>query len=152
MGDGGSIEWSDAMLTGVAEIDQQHRILVDTLSEVRTKLTDEAPASLFEQITRDVLAYAIYHFDTEERLMQQYGYAAAAPEEAAGHLDAHRRFSEQVVALRTEARLGKTGSRTALRQLLEGWLVGHILNTDQGLGQFIGAATSSPKSPSSRSH
>lgn len=132
-----SIEWSNGMLTGVAEIDRQHRILVDTLIEARAKLTGDAHGPVLEQVTRDLLAYAIYHFTTEEQLMQQYGYAAAAAEETEHHLAEHRRFSDKIAALRDEARLGKPGARAALLAFLEGWLVGHILTVDKSLGQFI---------------
>jgi hemerythrin-like metal-binding protein len=138
------LEWNDTLLTGVAEIDRQHRILVDTLIEARTKLTGVPADTLFEQITRDLLAYAIYHFNTEEQLMQQYGYAAAAPAEAEFHLAEHRRFSQEVVALRTEARLGKTGAKAALLSFLEGWLVNHIMTVDKRLGQFIRSAPPNP--------
>jgi hemerythrin len=131
------IEWNDAMLTGVAEIDAQHRILVDTLIEAQTKLTGNLSDPLFEQITRDLLAYAIYHFDTEEKLMRQYNYTTADPGDAVAHLAQHRRFSEQVVTLRTEAREGKPGSRDALLAFLQNWLIDHILTSDQRLGRFI---------------
>jgi hemerythrin-like metal-binding protein len=131
------IPWSDTMCTGVAEIDQQHHILVDTLNEANTKLTSDVADPVFDQITRDLLAYAIYHFDTEERLMRQHDYAAAAPEAAAAHLQQHRHFSEQVVALRTVARAGKPGSRDTLLAFLQDWLINHILTTDKHLGQFI---------------
>lgn len=133
-----AIQWNDAMLTGVDEIDAQHRILVDTLIEANTKLSDNAGDPLFEQITRDLLAYAIYHFDTEERLMLQHGYAA---EEAAIHVSEHRGFSEQVVALRSEARSDEPGARDALLAFLRNWLIKHILTSDQRLGKFICAAT-----------
>jgi hemerythrin-like metal-binding protein len=131
------IPWSDTMCTGVAEIDQQHHILVDTLNEATTKLTGDIADPVFEQITRDLLAYAIYHFDTEEQLMRQHGYAAAIPEDAAAHLHQHRHFSEQVVALRTNAHAGKPGSRDALLAFLQDWLIHHILTSDKRLGQFI---------------
>ena len=141
MNDSEPIQWSDALLTGVAEIDRQHRILVDTLNEAQVKLTSEADDPLFEQITRDLLAYAIYHFNTEEKLMQQYSYATASAEEARAHLAAHRSFSEQVVALRDKAREGKPGSREVLLVFLKNWLTNHIMTTDKRLGQFIGAHT-----------
>lgn len=131
------IEWSEAMLTGVAEIDRQHRVVVDTLIEARTKLTGDAAQPLFEQITRDLLA-AIYHFAAEERLMQQHGYASAAPEEAGKHLAAHRRFSEQVISLRAAARGGEKGSKDNLLAFLQCWLLDHIMTTDKRLGRFIG--------------
>ncbi len=137
MSDSEPIQWSDALLTGVAEIDRQHRILVDTLNEARVRLTSKTDDPLFEQITRDLLAYAIYHFNTEEQLMQQFGYATAFPEEARAHLVAHRSFSEQVVALRDKAREGNPGSRIALLVFLKNWLTNHIMTTDKALGLFI---------------
>jgi len=138
MPDTNPIQWNDAMLTGVAEMDAQHRILVDTLVEANAKLTDSASDPLFEQITRDLLAYAIYHFDTEEQLMRQRGYA---PDKTAAHVSEHRRFSERVVALRNEARKGEPGSRNALLAFLRDWLVNHIMTSDQRLGEFICAGT-----------
>src|SRR5512143_441681 len=127
MPDGETIQWSDAMRTGVAEMDAQHRILVDTLAEASEKLVGDADARLFDRITRDLLAYAIYHFSTEERLMQEYGYADAAPDAAAAHLAQHRQFSQRVVALRAEADHGGRESRDALLTFLRDWLVNHIL-------------------------
>ena len=146
MNDSDPIQWSDAMLTGVAEIDRQHRILVDTLSEAQVKLTSEMDNPLFEQITRDLLAYAIYHFNTEEQFMQQYGYSSGVPEESRLHLAAHRGFSEQVVALRAEAHSGKPNSREELLVFLKSWLTNHIMTTDKRLGQFIYSHMTKPAS------
>lgn len=144
MSDSDPVQWSNDMLTGVAEIDRQHRILVGTLNEAKAKLTSEAGDPVFEQVTRDLLAYAIYHFNTEEQFMKQYGYAAASLEEAGSHLAAHRNFSERVVALRDNARDGKPGAREALLDFLTSWLINHIMTTDKRLGQFICAHASKP--------
>ena len=144
MADNNAIEWSDAMSCGVDEIDRQHQILVDLLAEAAAKLTGRANDPLFDRITQDLLAYAIYHFETEEKLMQKYGYAQAAPDEAKGHIAAHRHFTEQVVAMRDEARTGFPEADAALLHFLREWLVDHIMNTDKRLGGFIRAARSAP--------
>ncbi len=140
------IQWSDAMLTGVAAIDRQHRILVDSLIDASCKLPDDAADPLFEQITRDLLGYAIYHFDTEEQLMRRHGYDATEPDAAATHLAQHRGFSERVVALRAAARLGEPGTKAALLSFLEDWLVNHIMTVDKRLGRFIGDRSERPNS------
>jgi hemerythrin len=147
MPDSNPIQWSDAMLNGVDEIDQQHRLLVDTLIEATTRLTGGASGPLFDRITRDLLAYAIYHFNTEEQLMQQYGYADAAPEDAKMHLAEHRRFSQRVVALRNEAKQGSEDSRDALLVFLKDWLINHILTIDKRLGQFLCSARAASRAP-----
>src|SRR5690242_14394389 len=81
----GPTEWSDSMLTGVDEIDQQHRVLVNTLNDFAAKLAGNSDDRLFEQVTRDLLAYAIYHFETEEELIKRYGYDAAENDDANAH-------------------------------------------------------------------
>lgn len=139
----GMPQWSDAMVTGVDEMDAQHRILVDALAEATVRLNNAGPGRLFEQLTRDLLAYAIYHFSTEEELMRRYGYATAIPDEAAAHLAQHRHFSQRVVALRAEGRHGDAGSRDNLIAFLRDWLINHILTTDRRLGQFICSARES---------
>jgi hemerythrin-like metal-binding protein len=135
------IAWSDALCTGVEEIDRQHRILVQVLGEAEALLAGERPGARFEQIFRDLLAYAIYHFETEEALMRGRGYDRAEQAAAAAHLAQHRSFSERVVALRAEARHDDRASREALVAFLRDWLVHHIVTTDRHLADFIlGAA------------
>ncbi|GAB4213436.1 MAG: bacteriohemerythrin [Rhodoferax sp.] len=139
------IVWNDDLVTGVAEIDDQHRILVKTLNEAGVKLAGTPDLPLLEQITRDLLSYAIYHFETEETLMAELDYLGHHPEEATAHAQAHRSFSAKVVAVRDGLKAGHAISRDDLLNFLNGWLVGHIMATDKKLAAFIlqqrGAAT-----------
>jgi len=129
--------WNDSYATGVAEIDEQHMILVHTLNEAGVRLVKDASLESLEQITQDLLSYALYHFETEEELMQKYGYADGPPEEAARHLEQHRAFSAKVVAVREGLKAGTLISPDDLLGFLNNWLVNHILNTDKKLGAFI---------------
>ena len=145
-----SILGHTTMLTGVTEIDSQHQFLVDTLVDAKAELAEKTGGPAFDQITRDLLSYAIYHFETEEELMRRHGYQTAAPEAAALHLAEHRRFSERIVALRASAHLGEASANKALLQFLEEWLTKHILTIDKHLGRFICAATASPGGETTR--
>lgn len=131
------IEWTEKLMTGVPEIDQQHQVLVDSINEANIRLMSEHDIKLVEQITKDLLSYAIYHFETEEDLMQQTGYEHESADDAQIHQQQHREFSAQVLAVRDGLRDGKTISRKDLLAFLNSWLVGHIMNTDQRLGAFI---------------
>ncbi len=131
------IEWTSALETGVAEIDQQHRYLVTAINDANVQLAAEHDISLIEQITKDLLSYAIFHFDTEEELMQTLGYEQAAPDDAARHQQQHRQFSAQVIAVRDQLNNGLKISRKDLLTFLNGWLINHIMHTDQDLGAFI---------------
>jgi hemerythrin-like metal-binding protein len=139
------VEWNDSLQTGVADIDRQHRILVNTLNDLAAKLSDRPKRQRIEQVTRDLLAYAIYHFETEEELIKRYGYDTAEPEDAHIHVQQHRSFSERVVALRADAHDGKSQSQVALLSFLKDWLMNHICTTDQRLGKFISAKSAQTK-------
>ena len=129
--------WTDSYATGVEEIDEQHMILVHTLNEASRKLGEDASIERLAAITRDLLAYALYHFETEEGLMRQYGYDELSAEDSAVHLAQHRDFSAKVVAVRGGLKTGNPISAEDLLAFLNAWLVNHILHTDKRLGTFI---------------
>jgi hemerythrin-like metal-binding protein len=131
------IIWEESFATGVAEIDEQHQILVHTLNEANARLTDASSFELLESITRDLLSYALYHFETEEHLMEEYAYPRERGEDAEQHLQQHRAFSAKVVAVREEIKAGRRIPRDELLAFLNNWLINHILNTDKRLGAYI---------------
>ena len=131
------IVWNNELETGIDEIDDQHRILVKALNDAGVRLSGKHDASLLERITRDLLSYAIYHFEIEENLMAQYNYALAHADDAQAHNQQHRSFSAQVVELRDGLRTGIPVSRENLLSFLNNWLVGHIKHTDKKLAAFI---------------
>jgi len=131
------LKWTDALKTGVEEIDEQHMILVHTLNDAAEKLAHEATAETLGQITQDLLSYALYHFETEEELMQEYGYREAEGEGMQRHLDQHRSFSSKVVEIREGIKTGNLIAPGDLIGFLNSWLVNHIQNTDQALAAFL---------------
>lgn len=137
MADYDLIVWNDTLVTGISEIDEQHQILVNLFNEANTKLSANNNAEFLEHITRDMLSYALYHFETEEELMQKYGYSEAKIEDADTHIQQHRSFSAKVVAVRNDIKAGIMISREDLLAFLNSWLINHILNTDKLLAAFL---------------
>lgn len=131
------IIWNDDLVTGVTEMDEQHRILVNSINEANTRLTSKVSAEILDQLTRDLLSYALYHFETEEKLMREYDYHGARAEETELHLQQHRSFSSTVVSVRNGIKEGKLISREELLSFLNGWLLNHILNTDKKLAAHV---------------
>ena len=134
-----ALAWNDSFATGVPEIDEQHMILVHTLNEASVRLANDASLESLERITQDLLSYALYHFETEEQLMQTYGYPEGSGADVAQHLEQHRAFSAKVVQVREGIKQGTPVAPEDLLGFLNGWLVNHILNTDKKLGAFIAA-------------
>jgi len=137
MADYDLIVWNDKLVIGIDKIDEQHQILVNLFNEANIKLTTNNNAKFLEEITRNLLSYALYHFETEEVLMRQYDYIEESVEEADAHIREHRSFSAKVVAVRNEIKTGVLISREDLLSFLNSWLINHILNTDKVLAAFL---------------
>lgn len=128
------IVWNSTFATGIDAIDQQHQILVNMLNEANTRLIECSGRDVLEEIIRDLLSYALYHFDTEEELMVNNHYDAA---QQAAHFQEHRAFSKKVARLQNDLQQNKMISREELLSFLNGWLTNHILKTDKQLGMFL---------------
>jgi hemerythrin len=132
------IVWNDSLQTGVEVIDEQHRILVNMLNDAHERLTDTSSRDLLESIVRDLISYALYHFDTEEELMLETAYEAAARD---AHFNEHRAFSEKVAGVQQSLSQGKGVSRDELLGFLNNWLINHIMQTDMRLAAHINSTT-----------
>lgn len=131
------IVWSSDYETGIEEIDEQHQILVNTINEADEKLENDASLEALESITKDLLSYALYHFETEEEMMQEYDYKSYSIEEHDAHMKQHRDFSAQVVAVRESIKAGNPMPKDKLIAFLTNWLINHINKTDKKLSAFL---------------
>lgn len=132
-----AIEWQPDFATGVAIIDDQHRVLIKMLNEASVELTDRSPIEDFSRIVQGLLSYAGYHFQTEEKLMNDNSYTAACSADSERHLSQHHAFAEKVVAVKTGLKAGQRIAKADLVKFLTEWLADHILNTDKKLGAFL---------------
>lgn len=131
------IEWEESMATGIDIIDKQHHYLIEILQQMNEKQLDDDGDLLLSRVVRDLLGYALMHFEAEEALMLRYDYASAYPEEAKAHIAQHREFSRKVVNVRDKLREGQKVSRMEIKGFLNYWLREHLLGIDQSLGKFL---------------
>jgi hemerythrin len=126
--------WSEALRTGVSEIDEQHQLLFRRAAVVREAVAaGRGPAEV--QATLEFLAdYAAVHFETEARYMR----VAAFPQ-APAHLAEHS-LLERRLDLAAEAH-GLDGASPEVAdqvvQLFETWMVAHIHEHDRLLAAWL---------------
>ncbi len=128
------IVWSDAFSVGVAVVDEQHQILVNMLNMAAEQLTNSSGRVQIQEIIRDLMSYALYHFDTEEELMVEHDFPSIDREK---HFQEHRSFSATVSLLQQDLNEGKLVGRDTLLGFLKDWLIHHIQGTDKHLGNFL---------------
>lgn len=124
-------------MTGVDEIDRQHRVLINTLNEIIEHLADGDSDEFAERITRELLGYAMYHFETEEGLMEVHGYRDHCVADAQRHREQHHAFTARANEMRARVNSGRRVDLVALVAFLQSWLVGHIMDTDRRFGRFV---------------
>ncbi len=130
------LEFDPVLLTGVDEIDGQHRELFGRVGALldasRARRSREEVVRLLEFLG----GYVVEHFACEERTMAGAGYPKLE-----GHRSEHRQFLKELEILRLEL---KSAGPTPLFVIHVGnrvteWLREHIYRTDRLLGEFLKA-------------
>ncbi|HEX5803886.1 MAG TPA: bacteriohemerythrin [Azospira sp.] len=132
------ITWNDYFVTGIDEIDSQHRRLIDLISRSARVLVlpYEAAHTTADKLLDTLTDYVIYHFDTEARLMSEHGID---PRHSEHHLREHADFVARVGEMRRRYEQEGNISGGELLTFLANWLVFHILADDQVLGRQLRA-------------
>ena len=134
-----AFSWDNKYNTGVDIVDDQHHKLVDLINQLGAISARQTSTDELGSILTELANYTIYHFDTEEKMMKQFGVELT---HQSAHLKAHAHFSAQV---KVAAKL-LLGSADISQQLvspllkyLTNWLVQHILGSDKRMAQEIRA-------------
>lgn len=128
------VEWGEYLSVGVAEIDDQHKLLFENFSAFLTACEAGQSAEEVNLLFSFLGNYVATHFSDEERLMQRLGFP-----DYQKHREMHQEFNRQVAAL--EERLGKEGPTqslvTSVGLTINGWLIEHISRMDRAIGRFV---------------
>jgi hemerythrin-like metal-binding protein len=127
--------WDEAFATGLGEIDDQHRRLVDLLNRLATQIAFGGDKVDLDEIFADLVDYACYHFQTEEGIWHDH---IPGDELEASHLKTHQGFIEALNRLQT-ARGSRQLNEVADEVLgfLAEWLAAHILESDRLLARVV---------------
>lgn len=117
--------WTQALEVGIAEIDEQHRWLVEQTNALHQALQGEAPREQVGALLEGLMDYVMNHFIVEEQLFIRLGYP-----DTEAHQAQHNLFSGQVMSLLSRHDCGETVGAETL-ELLKDWLTHHILKVDK---------------------
>ncbi|BAL22747.1 bacteriohemerythrin [Azoarcus sp. KH32C] len=123
-----TIDWTPDLEVGVAEIDEDHRVMVAMLNRImKAGGRHETTQAVLEELGR----YTLHHFEREERLMVECRYEFA---------DLHRREHR---ALYDEIRhqiddlIARERRLSELAKFMQRWLLRHIVAEDRLLALAI---------------
>ncbi len=119
------IIWDSSFETGITEVDAQHKRLVEIINSLADAI-GHTPANALKEIVEQLKDYAVYHFRTEEGIMQEAQYS-----DIAGHRDEHAMFVDQILLFDLDVILASEGLAWDMLHFLRGWLTNHILVVDK---------------------
>lgn len=119
------VTWQANYALGMAEIDEQHKMLFDIMSRLWDGIVRNARASEMTPMLDELERYTVMHFTEEETFMRSIGYP-----QIDAHVALHRRFVQKITEEKAKT---EQGERTSLELLhfLRDWLVNHILVEDK---------------------
>lgn len=125
--------WSENFATGILEIDEQHKKLVELLNHLARHLVYQSDTLTLESIFDGLADYAVYHFRSEEKLWHEF-----FPNDAIelDHKQTHNQFLADVLDLKEKT----THSEPILEDILSfltHWLAFHILDSDKRMAKVV---------------
>ncbi|MES9993677.1 MAG: bacteriohemerythrin [Candidatus Thiodiazotropha sp.] len=124
--------WDDKFSVGSAEIDRQHKALMDMANELKYELDGKRSIKTARRILKGLVDYTATHFSYEEQLMDQTGYS-----DAEAHKELHRKLVKDVMEYNERIEQGDEQVLGELMTFLKGWLIEHIQKTDKQLGKHL---------------
>lgn len=120
------ITWSDSLSVGVRIIDEQHKVLVDTLNELHAAMMKGKAKEVTGPILGSLIAYTRDHFLHEEGMLAKAGYAGLE-----AHKAQHRELTRKVESYLQRFERGDITLNLHLMHFLRDWLTIHIQRADR---------------------
>ena len=120
------IGWEAEYETGIKEVDDQHKFLVEVINELFNAFMEKKHDEELKEIIKKLEDYTIFHFRTEEEYFKPYEFSYKET-----HLNAHKYFIEQVQKFRDDYYNARVSITFTILNFLRKWLIEHIQGTDK---------------------
>jgi hemerythrin-like metal-binding protein len=124
------IEWRKEFETGVADVDHEHRELVDLINQLHEQVNAGASPERIQDFLGEVFARIAAHFALEESIMRKHAY-----DEYEAHKAEHEKLLDEIRDIMDGA-TADYGS--ALSATVRDWFVNHFKSKDARLHRKLG--------------
>lgn len=128
--------WKESFTSQIAKFDDQHKKLFDLGNKLYFLVKNESDQDNYDEIVQtldDLKEYTVYHFQSEESLMEQYKYPKLL-----SHKIEHEAFIRDLnELLDTDVDENQTKVSLEILQFIANWIENHILKSDSQYGDFL---------------
>jgi hemerythrin len=127
-----SLKWNISHAVFITEIDDEHKEILQAISNVQKVLTSGAPSVEISKVTQRLITCIAEHFAHEERLMRAARYGSLR-----WHKQAHDSTRRRVRQFVPRIEQGDSKAGHELVEYLASWLKNHTGVADRILGAFL---------------
>lgn len=128
------LAWRDEYRIGIAEVDHEHRELIDLINEVHAALGGDRSAARIEDFLGEIYARISAHFALEEKDMSAHRYP-----ELSQHKADHERLLDDIRDIMDEHDASGVLDDQAFSNRLAAWFGDHFKTFDARLHSFLKA-------------
>lgn len=128
----GYLKWSERYSVHVAEIDEQHKMLIKLINEMYDAMHAGKGHNILGTVIAEFADYTVYHFNAEERLLEQHCYPKFDE-----HKKMHEHIKEKARKLKETYDKGNKPTNIEVMLLLTNWLNAHILEEDKKYMPYV---------------
>jgi hemerythrin len=128
----GFIKWTSKYAVNIVEIDSQHQKLIDLINTLYDAMSVGKGKDVLGKVLSELADYTTYHFATEDRLFQEYGYPGREQ-----HRKEHDDLTAKTKALKQAFDTGNKKLAIDVMLFLSNWLNDHIMEEDMKYAPFL---------------
>jgi len=127
------IEWREDFSLGVAEVDHEHRELIELINVAYAHMQSDDSVEAVSDFLGEIYARIAAHFALEEKLMREQAY-----DQFAEHKEEHEQLLDEIRDLMDAYEDGDLPDEKALAGRLHGWFTQHFRTQDARLHRKLG--------------
>lgn len=125
-------KFTQELVTGVEEIDEQHRAIFKVFNELHDAINNPGKEANLERVFSYLKDYVVSHFSLEEEYMVKYAYPAYD-----FHKAQHEEFIEQLDKKQHDFLTRGESIKSDILVWLYFWFKKHILSVDKNMGEYF---------------
>jgi hemerythrin len=128
------IEWRKEFNTGIADVDHEHRELVELINRLHEQIAAGAEPLRVSEFLGEVFARIAAHFALEESIMRKHSY-----DEYRAHKAEHEQLLDEIRDIMDAQQVGAAFAYEAkLSSAVRNWFVNHFKSKDARLHKELG--------------
>lgn len=125
-------DWKDSFSVNVKTVDDQHKMLIQTLNELHEAMLTRQAKEVISGILKSLADYTKVHFTYEEELLKRHNYPDLPLQKKE-----HEAFVGKLGEFVTKYKEGHLMLSLEVMNFLKDWLKNHILGLDQKYSSFL---------------